>query len=514
MKFTQAMKYTFLPVLLSVAAAFCQPPPIIDVHLHAEPVNEFGEIGLATCPGDAGKSWPAANPGSRSVTRASLEACPNPIRASRTDEELLAATKALLEKYNITGVLSGSEELVSQWTASLGNRIIPGIYVPGPGTPPLARLRELADQKKLRVMGEVLLQYTGLSPADPAFEPYWALAEELDVPVGIHIGPGPAGGVEYWGQKNYRVSLTDPVLLETVLIRHPRLRVYIMHAGWPMIDRMIHMLYTYPRLYVDTGLIDWYLPRKEFHQYLRRLVEAGFGSRILFGSDQMIWPQAIEIAIQSIESADFLTPQQKRDIFYNNATRFLGITTPENVRTFWDQRFRRGTQDVEPGPSRLLVTSIEGRKPGAALDLGMGEGRNAIYLVSKGWAATGVDISPVAVGRARASAATQKLKLEAIAADLDSYDLGKDRWDLITSFYMQDWHANSKTDIPARIYDALKPGGMVIIEGFGPPRLKEAELRRSFGRMRILLSETVDAEPEWGRGQKRRIVRFVAEKSR
>lgn len=511
MKFNSAMKGV-LPPMLFVAAALCQPPPIIDVHLHAESVKEFGAIGVATCPGDAGKTWPAANPGSRSVTKANLEACPNPIRGSLTDEELLAATKALTEKYNITGVLSGPEEFVGRWAGSLGNRIIPGIFVYRPGTPPLARLRELEDQKKLRVMGEVLLQYAGISPADPAFEPYWALAEELDIPVGIHIGPGPAGGVEYWGQKNYRVALTDPVLLEPVLIRHPRLRVYVMHAGWPMIDRMIHMLYTYPRLYVDTGLIDWYLPRKEFHTYLRRLVEAGFGSRILFGSDQMIWPQAIEIAIQSIESADFLTPQQKRDIFYNNATRFLGIMTSEDVRTFWDQRFRRGTQDVKTDASRLLVTSIEGREPGTALDLGMGEGRNAMYLASQGWAATGVDISPVAVARAQASAGERKVKVEAIVADLDTYDLGKNRWDLITSFYMQDWHANSKTDVPARIYDSLKPGGMVIIEGFGPPRLKEAELRRGFERMRILLSETVDAEPEWGRGQKRRIVRFVAEK--
>ena len=76
---------------------------------------------------------------------------------------------------------------------------------------------------------------------------------------------------------------------------------------------------------LDVAGNDWSLPRKEFHSHLRRLVEGGFGKRILFGSDAMIWPQTIEVAIQSIESADFLTAEQKRDIFYNNAARFLRL---------------------------------------------------------------------------------------------------------------------------------------------------------------------------------------------
>lgn len=68
----------------------------------------------------------------------------------------------------------------------------------------------------------------------------------------------------------------------------------MMHAGWPMLDEMLLMLYSHPQLYVDLGLIDFALPAAEFHLYLRRLVQAGFGERIMFGSDQMVWPQAIE----------------------------------------------------------------------------------------------------------------------------------------------------------------------------------------------------------------------------
>lgn len=68
---------------------------------------------------------------------------------------------------------------------------------------------------------------------------------------------------------------------------------------------------------------------KEFHRYLQRIVEAGFANRIMFGSDQMVWPEVIEYAIQSIEIATFLSAQQKRDIFHNNAARFLRLSKEE-----------------------------------------------------------------------------------------------------------------------------------------------------------------------------------------
>ncbi len=91
-------------------------------------------------------------------------------------------------------------------------------------------------------------------------------------------------------------------------------------------------MWTYPQVYVDTGAISFAIPRREFHRYLQRIVEAGFGKRVMFGSDQMNWPAAIERAIEAIETADFLTPQQKRDILYNNAARFLRLTDAEMAR--------------------------------------------------------------------------------------------------------------------------------------------------------------------------------------
>ena len=62
-----------------------------------------------------------------------------------------------------------------------------------------------------------------------------------------------------------------------------------------------------------------------FHAYLRRLVDAGYGKRIMFGSDQMVWPEAIGMAVDAINAAEFLSAEQKADIFYNNAARFLRL---------------------------------------------------------------------------------------------------------------------------------------------------------------------------------------------
>lgn len=110
------------------------------------------------------------------------------------------------------------------------------------------------------------------------------------------------------------------------------MRVYLMHAGYPYVDETIALLHAHPQVYADVAVINWVLPREEFHRYLRRLVQAGFLDRLMFGSDQMIWPDAIGKAIESIESAEFLSEAQRRDIFYNNAARFLGLSDEEIAR--------------------------------------------------------------------------------------------------------------------------------------------------------------------------------------
>ena len=149
-------------------------------------------------------------------------------------------------------------------------------------------------------------------------------------------GPGPPG-VAYLGAPDYRGGLHSPLVLEEVLARHPNLRLYVMHAGWPMLDDMLAVLWAHPQVYVGLGILRFGLPPAEFHRYVRSLFTAGFGKRIMFGSDQMVWPEALLFAIDNLESADYLSEAQKRDVFYNNAARFFRFS-PETIERHHGER--------------------------------------------------------------------------------------------------------------------------------------------------------------------------------
>jgi methylase of polypeptide subunit release factors len=118
---------------------------------------------------------------------------------------------------------------------------------------------------------------------------------------------------------------------------------------------------------------------------------------------------------------------------------FVLLARPQDIdprdRAFWNKKFSDPAPAFNPNPSRLLVEAIRGRKPGAAVDLGMGQGRNAIYLAQQGWQTTGVDLSDVAVRQASARARQSGLHLTAVIDSLDHFDMGSRRWDLIALFY-------------------------------------------------------------------------------
>jgi len=93
------------------------------------------------------------------------------------------------------------------------------------------------------------------------------------------------------------------------------------------------MLQAHPQLYVDLGGNQWMYPRPYFYEQLKKLVDAGFGKRIMFGSDQIVWPGVIEPCIAIVSEAPFLSAEQKRDIFCRNAARFLRLE-----RTICDEK--------------------------------------------------------------------------------------------------------------------------------------------------------------------------------
>ena len=326
-------------LLLASHAAAAQRLPILDMHLHARTAKYAGENPPPMCTPFAvmPRSDPANGPAAGMAMNVEPP-CASPIPAATTDEQVMRETIAVMERRNIIGMVSGEPGLMRVWRAAAPQRIIPGIDFRLPGTKghghvaarSVAQLRALHSRGELKVLGEIMAQYEGTAPNDARLEPYWALAEELDIPVAIHMGPGEPA--QPYGTGGYRAALGDPLLLEEVLVRHPRLRLYIMHAGYPMAAQLRALMFSHPQVYVDVGSIVYTEPRAAFYRFLQDIVEAGYGDRIMFGSDQMIWPGIIEPSIAAIEHAPFLTAAQKRDIFYNNAARFLRLSKQDIAR--------------------------------------------------------------------------------------------------------------------------------------------------------------------------------------
>lgn len=273
-------------------------PPIIDMHMHANVPDIPASVPVP--------SSPEPRPDGR-------------IPASSGGQGALHRTLAQMKRHNVVkGFLSGDKlETLSEWKAADPDGFIAAPLIWMPGTPSVDLLRREVSAGHLSGMGEIATQYNGFAPNDPALEPYFELAEELRLPTLIHtLGFGaPLPG--------FRCASGSPLFLEPVLVKHPNLRLYVENAGYPFFAEMTAKMYQYPQLYADVSTITWIMPREGFHDYLKALVRAGLGKRLMFGSDQMQWPETIGLAIEAIESADFLTVEQKRDIFYNNAARFL-----------------------------------------------------------------------------------------------------------------------------------------------------------------------------------------------
>jgi hypothetical protein len=265
----------------------------------------------------------------------------------------LRATIANMDSLNVRYALFiGSFEQLSALPDSA--RFIPGLMFPCEhgrmpnagvqcfpnGTndfPDLTWLRAQVTAGRIRVFGELGPQYLGIAPNDPRMEPYYALAEELDVPVGIHLGIGPPG-VSYadspfpsFKSPNYRGAVGDPYLLEDVLVKHPKLRLYAMHAAWPDIPHMVYMLCMHPRLYADVSVLQYAIARPAYLDALKTFADAGLTDRLMYGSDG--GPRFATMGVEAIEQASFLTDSQKRDILFNNALRFFRIG-PQPVAKF------------------------------------------------------------------------------------------------------------------------------------------------------------------------------------
>lgn len=185
--------------------------------------------------------------------------------------------------------------------------------------------RQLANGA-LGGIGELVFNYAGMPPDDASMAAFWALAARHDVPAFVHTGRGPDEGL---GPRrhvgccpDYDGEYGDPTLLRPVLARHPNLRVVLQHVGFDFVDETIALMRDFPNVYVDMSVLNSVGPRDLHDASLRRLVDANLADRIVLGSDDVDYAMIIE----RIEGAAFLTPAQRRGIYYDNAARFLRLS--------------------------------------------------------------------------------------------------------------------------------------------------------------------------------------------
>ena len=191
----------------------------------------------------------------------------------------------------------------------------------------------------------------------------------------------------------------------------------------------------------------------------------------------------------------------------------------EDSERFWDERYRTEEAVPERGPAQFLVEHrdlLPRRRRGRALDVAMGTGRNALYLASLGYEVTGIDVSGVAVERCRSEAAHRGLRVDAVQADLEAYELPPAAYDIVIDFYYL------QRELTPALAAALRPGGVLVFEsftteqrrfGWGPQQdeflLRPGELRSLFPALEVLAYREGVVESDRG---KKAVAGLVARK--
>src|SRR5690606_3960940 len=173
----------------------------------------------------------------------------------------------------------------------------------------------------------------------------------------------------------------------------------------------------------------------------------------------------------------------------------------------WDQRYSRQNFVYGKLPSKFLSENYHYLKAGSnILDMGMGEGRNAVFLAQKGFKVTGIDISSVAVKKANLLAKEYNVQIKSVVASLEKYPVPKESFDAIICFYYVDRNLISK------MKEWLKPDGVIIYEAHTLEQkrldkklkkepdssfVKEQELLTLFEGFKVLKFEEPEHEKEY-----------------
>jgi SAM-dependent methyltransferase len=183
----------------------------------------------------------------------------------------------------------------------------------------------------------------------------------------------------------------------------------------------------------------------------------------------------------------------------------------------WNKVFTSPDSNFNRNPNAFLVETVKPLKPGRALDIGLGQGRNSLWLAQQGWEVTGVDISEEGIRLAREQAAKLGVKLHTVLQSADEFDYRRNQWDLVIGMFMHQIFSRNA----AKVIDGLKPGGLVVVEAFHADRSRTLgrplgyqnnELLRAFDRLRIMHYQDLTAPADWSGGQPQPVVRFIARK--
>ena len=313
----KASVFSLLFFSLSIVKCFGQEItykfPVMDMHLHVFSNEDYW----------GGNDFSSLVPFSNTV-----------LASPKTNSGHIKAVLDQMTKYNIVlSYASGNFEALDSLTKKYPGKFFPSIEIRPTqellsDKEYLETLTQKISKGEIKGIGEVLGFYNGFAPNNPMMDTIYKLAVRYDLPVGIHFGLAPPGS-QLSDSPDMRIEFGNPLMLQDVLIKFPKLRVNIMHAALPLFgDEALAMMYMFPNVYADIGVVTWAdnYTIESVKEFLNKAGKYGLTDRIMYGSDEMVWPGAIGLSVDFINNAEFLTDKQKRDILYNNAAKFLRLS--------------------------------------------------------------------------------------------------------------------------------------------------------------------------------------------
>lgn len=199
------------------------------------------------------------------------------------------------------------------------------------------------------------------------------------------------------------------------------------------------------------------------------------------------------------------------------------LSGTEGMKTWFNKVYTTREDFFSQRPNAFLAQAIEGVKPGIALDIAMGQGRNSIYLAQMGWDVTGFDVSDEALSIASRNAEKAGVTIKTILSGYQDFNFGKNRWDLVVLSYA--FFPIRDAGYIRKLKDSIRPGGILVFEHFlsaasGPQNLdgmlgmpRSNELLKTFNDFRVLRYEEVVMDPDWLADRPKAVVRLLAKKN-